>query len=183
MALPKVDIDATAKKSWILMLIIGILMAILGIYSIINGISKNGEGALSLFITIYGLFMVIMGIVDLVESKDMVSSIVMIIIGIVFIVLAWLVTDILVWVLAILLLITGILMATGASKSFMGMNLDKGSRMTNLALGLLLIIAGIITLPVIGIGIDLVMIVVGVLMLITGVGYIVNSIRTQKTSA
>lgn len=117
--------------------------------------------------TIAGIFFVISGILDLIK-KNFVGGAISLIIGIAILVLGWTAAEIVLLVLGILIAIKGIAALINVIKS-------KGFSILSLIYPILSIVVGL--LLAFGNGLDIIIVIVGVLLAIDGVLGLVSSLR------
>jgi uncharacterized membrane protein HdeD (DUF308 family) len=66
-------------------------------------------GAVEVAVTILGIALIVVGVLDILgNKKDLVPGIIEIVVGIVMIVLAWVITTIIIWIVAALLVVYGV---------------------------------------------------------------------------
>ncbi len=94
---PKLDLSAHNLLSCLFFAVVGILLLALR------------AGSLEILMTVAGVLLIILGIVDVFKDKDYLDGIVQIGIGVAIIVLGWLLVEILLLILGIVLVIKGVL--------------------------------------------------------------------------
>lgn len=93
----KIDLSASNLVACLVYAVIGILLITLK------------AGSLSYLMTAVGALLIILGVVDIINGKDLVKGLVEIAIGIAVIALGWLLVDIVLLVFGILLIIKGVI--------------------------------------------------------------------------
>ncbi len=95
-------------------------------------------GSLGILMTVVGALLIILGIVDIVKEKDLVTGVIEAVIGVAIIVCGWLIADIVLLVFGIVLIVKGVMEAWEKR--------DKGwkellSPLVTIVIGILLVVA------------------------------------------
>lgn len=93
----KLDLNSTNVITCAVYAVIGLLLIILQ------------GGSLGILMTVIGVLLIALGIVDVVKKQDLVKGIIELVIGVAVIVLGWIIADIVLLVFGILLIVKGIL--------------------------------------------------------------------------
>ncbi len=131
---------------------------------------------ISIAITLFGVYLIILGILDLVNKKDETTAIIKLIVGVAAILLAWLLTAVAVITLGVILMLHGITLILDIIKSNKQV---KGLVPTIMlwAVPVISIVAGLFI--AFGSGMDWAFIVVGVIVIIEGMISLVQAL-TEK---
>lgn len=122
----KLDLSANNIVTCAVYAVIGLLLIILQ------------GGSLGILMTIIGVLLIALGIVDIIKGKDLFKGIVELAIGIAIIVLGWIITDIVLLIFGILLIVKGALeMIKVAKDGFSAMI----SPIVTVVIGVLLVVA------------------------------------------
>ena len=116
-------------------------------------------GSLGILMTIVGVLLIVLGIIDIAKKKDVTKGIIELIVGILVIVFGWLIADIVLLVFGVLLIVKGVMEITKTYKNgFVAML----SPIVTVVIGILLVIAKWTLL-------DVICIVAGVIFIINAV--------------
>ena len=116
-------------------------------------------GSLGILMTIVGALLVVLGVVDIIKTKDMTKGIIEVVAGVAIIVCGWLIADIVLLILGILLIVKG---AMEVFNNFKNGIMAIVSPVVTIVIGILLVIAKWTLL-------DVFCIIIGVIFLINAV--------------
>ncbi len=146
----KLDLSLNNVLDCLVYAVIGILLVILK------------GGSLNILMTVIGALFIVMGIIDVVESKDLVKGLIEMGIGVIIIVCGWLIADIVLLIFGILLVVKGVMEIAKIYKNgFMAML----PSIVTIVMGVLLIIAKWTLLDVFCIIVGIIFIINAVLIL------------------
>ncbi len=177
------SMEVTVEKfnPWKDSLITGIFMVLLGILIIVLQ-----SDALKWILIIGGILCIISGAMMIYGAMStkfrptLVMGAILVVLGIALIVLTSLVEDILMILLALGLIVMGIVSLFGTGSGFA---VARGSKVISILVGVLLIIVGAYALMNRGTTEDIVMIVIGALILISGILELVECYQLKQVSA
>jgi uncharacterized membrane protein HdeD (DUF308 family) len=146
----------------VLMLVVGILLCVMQ------------SGAISVAVTILGIALIVVGILDIINNKNNLAiGIIEIVVGVVMIVLSWVIATIIVWIVAALLVIYGVYGIYQAIVS----KAKGGKLVLALIVPIIYIIAGILLFLN---GFPWAWIVAGVILIVYGILGVINAIVANK---
>lgn len=131
-------------------------------------------GVISIAITVFGVYLIVMGIIEIVQKKDLTTAIIKIAIGAVAVLLAWLVTQVAVIILGALIVLSGVVQILDIVKS----NKKEENLVKTImvwAVPVLSVVAGLFV--IFGNGLDWAFIVFGVLVIIEGIISLIDALK------
>ena len=126
MANNKMDLSTNNIITCAVYAIIGLLLVILQ------------GGSLGILMTVVGVLLIVLGVVDIVKNKDFTKGLIEAIIGVAIIVCGWLIADIVLLILGVLLIVMGVL---DLIKNIKGGLMAMLSPIITIVIGVLLVIA------------------------------------------
>ncbi|MBR4408018.1 MAG: hypothetical protein IKT27_06855 [Clostridia bacterium] len=126
MANNKMDLSINNLITCAVYAIIGLLLVILQ------------GGSLGILMTVVGVLLIVLGVVDIVKNRDFTKGLIEAIIGVAIIVCGWLIADIVLLILGVLLIVMGVL---DLIKNIKGGLMAMLSPIITIVIGVLLVIA------------------------------------------
>ncbi len=155
----------------VLFLVVGLLMVLLGQESLEIILMIGGA-----FLFVYGLLAVAGSLTGGVNA-GLIAGVFSLILGLLLLILPGLFSDILMALLGVGLIIVGLITLLGGSTSF---SLSVGSKLLTAAIAVLMVIMGIYALLNMDDTADIVMIVIGVIVMVSGILRIADAVQMKK---